>query len=461
MKKKETQLKSTVSEKIFYALGDVGGGVMWMFASAFLTMYYTDSVGLSAAFAGTMMLICRVFDGASDIIMGTIIDKTRTRWGKARPWLLFSSIPLALTFISVFNVPSDLGETGKNIYAFVTYFLLSVVCYTANNLAYHSLLPRFSLTSTDRATVSSVRSIFTIVAVLTMNIVSPILLIMYGGMDKQRSWTFVAIIYGLISVIALFITFFGVKEKVPLDDRTDGEQVTKVPMKIAIRSLLSKRYFYIALFIFLANAVSTGAQGINLYYARDVLGDVKIYGLMSIVALIPMIICAPIAPILFKKFGKRNTMLGGLILSVGALSLLITNPRSVPMFLILTAVRGIGVSPLNVGSYTLAGDIVDYTDMNTGIRPEGICTAANSMGMKLGTGFGAAMLGWMLAWGKYDASLSVQPESAINAMIVVAVIVPLVLYVIAFILLMVWDLDKYQPEVQEYLKKHIGATNNS
>ena len=452
MSKQANSLNSTKLEKVFYAFGDVGGNLIWSFASAFIVLYYTDSAMLSAAFAGTMMLICRFFDGLSDILMGIIIDKTRARWGKARSWILFSTLPLGLVFVATFNIPAGLSETSKNAYAFITYFLLSVVFYTASNLAYHTMLQRFSLTSQDRSVVSVVRTIFVLITVLTINLLTPALLASMGGEKSQIAWTTMSLIFGILAVIFLFITFFGVKEKLPVTViDNDGKKQT-VPMKRALKTLLSSRYFYIAIFLFIVFYVSNGTQGIGIYYARDVLGDPNLFGIISLISILPMLVVMPFAPLLFKKIGKRNTMIIGLIISLVATSISLINPFNVLLYLITSVFRAAGLIPLAAAIFTLAGDVVDYNDMKTGIRAEGITTAANSVGSKLGIGIGSALLGWMLAWGKYDGSLAVQPESAINAMIVLSIVIPLVITAISVVLLLFWNLDKYQPEVQAYLK---------
>jgi GPH family glycoside/pentoside/hexuronide:cation symporter len=446
------ELKSSKAEKVCYAFGDVGSNFVWSFSSSFLTLYYTDSAALSAAFAGTMMLICRFFDGISDIGMGAVIDKTRARWGRARSWLLFSTVPLVLVYIATFNVPSSLGMTGKNIYAFVTYFLLSVVCYTANNLAYHAMLPRFSLSSQDRSTVSVVRTVFVLIAIMAINIVTPIVLTILGGANSQHGWTIITLIYGAMATVSLFITFFGVKEKLPVDD--SGEKIKqKAPLKLAVKSLMSTRYFYIAIMLLLTYSITGGSIGTGIYYARDVLGNANLFGIMSITTVLPTLVIVPFIPALFKKFGKRNSMLYGLALSITAVVvILLTDPRNAVLYITMVLIRTIGNIPLLVAAFTLAGDIVDYNYMKTGIRAEGITTAANSVGMKIGTGLGSALLGWLLAWGHYDGTLTVQPDSAITSMITMAVVVPLIVYIIAFVLLLFWDLEKYQTQVQEYLR---------
>lgn len=145
-------------------------------------------------------------------------------------------------------------------------------------------------------------------------------------------------------------------------------------------------------------------------------------------------------------------MMAGSLVSTVAIIVILINPRNTILFLTMSFIRSIGAVPLAAALYTLAGDIVDYNQWKTGIRLEGVTTSINSFGMKLGTGLGSAVLGWVLAWGKYNGSTSVQPDTAITALIIIAVIVPIIINIIAFILLSFWDIEKYQPEIIDFLK---------
>ena len=253
-------------------------------------------------------------------------------------------------------------------------------------------------------------------------------------------------------MIAIIATFLGVKERLPLDKlnsegRKSSQHITK-----GIKILLSSRYFYISVFLFLSFYIGNGISGINVYYARDVLGDVNLLGLISMVSLVPMLIAMPFVPVLFKKIGKRKAMMAGAVVSTIAIIVILINPQNKILFLTMSFIRSIGAVPLAAALYTLAGDIVDFNQWKTGIRLEGITTSINSFGMKLGTGLGSAVLGWLLAWGKYNGSAVTQPDSAITAMIIIAVIVPIVVNIIAFILLSFWDIEKYQPEIINFLQ---------
>ncbi|MBP3217952.1 MAG: MFS transporter, partial [Lachnospiraceae bacterium] len=211
---------TTAGERLVYALGDLGSNFVWTFVSSFLTLYYTDSVLLSAGLAGTIMLICRIFDGVSDIGAGLLIEKTHSKRGKARPWFGATIIPLVLIQLLVFNVPSSLGSGAKIAWVVITYFLLTVVAYTLNNVSYHAMLPRISLTSEDRNKVSSLRGIFSFIAGLLLAILTPRLLAAGGGEKVQGAWTRVVVIYCILAFVFEGICFLGTKEKIAPDEDT-------------------------------------------------------------------------------------------------------------------------------------------------------------------------------------------------------------------------------------------------
>ena len=437
----EKEKASSLGTKLSYAVGDIGCNFVWTFVSGFLMLYYTDSVGMSAAFIGTMFFICRVFDGASDIGMGVVIEKTSTRWGKARPWVLFGCIPLAVSMLLLFNVPQALGEAGKNVYIYITYIFVTVICYTAVNLSYNAMLPRFSLTPHDRNIVSAIKGVAVIIAALSISILTPLLLESFGGQQSQASWRNISVIYAAIGLLMLLITFTFVKEKIPPNVDEEGKPV-KVPVKKALHILLRNKYFYLATALFVVFYMTTGLGGVTIYFARDIMGDANLFGLISAIAIFPMLVATPFLPALYKRFGKRNIMLIGSLVTAAGCALQLINPYSLVLYLIFAVLRGFGMIMFSLPIFTLASDIVELVDHNHGMRTEGLVTSVNSFGIKVGTGLGSALVGWFLALGKYNAEAAVQLKQALNAMILLQIGVPLVLSVILAVLLIFWDIEK-------------------
>lgn len=448
-------LKSTKKEKLFYAIGNIGN-CSWLLTSSFLSMYYTDSVYLSAAFMGTMMLICRIFDGVSDLIMGTIIDKTKSRFGKARPWLLFLMLPLNICVFFMFRVPAGFTDSGKNLYALVTYFLVTVVFYTGVNIAYQSLLPRFSLSVQDRNITNVIRTAVDIIATIVFSMVVPVIMESNGGYGSQTGWSKVAFIFCAVSIVCYLICFLGIKERVA--DNEPAAEENKGKVMEGIKILLTSRYFYISAFTATTFAIVGGATGVNIYFAKYILGNDALYSLMSVVSFGPMMLALPFIPALFRKFGKRKTMVAGLAIAVIGGSLNFLNPYSAPLYFITAFIRSFAGAPLTASLLTLPGDVVDYNHWKHGIRIEGLTTSANSIGTKVGTGLGAAILGWLLDYSGYAGVLTVQPQGALNAIIFCAIGLPVIVMAIACVLILFWDMEKYQSEITAFMTRQQTET---
>lgn len=447
---------TSVKEKICYAIGDFGGNLAWGLIGSYLTLYYTDSVGLAGAFLGTMMLLCRVFDGASDILMGVVIEKTNTRWGKARPWVIFMGIPFVISLLLIFNVPGQFTKMAKNIYVCVTYFFLTVICYTGVNLSYHAMLSRISTNQNDRTVTSTVRSIFSTGAYMVLSVAVPMILGKFGGEDSQEAWRIIAIIFSVATLICFLICFFGVKEKVVKEEVTE-----KTPIKAALKVLVKNKYFYIGAGLFLLFYVSTGLSQGAIYYVKNVLGNFNLITGFSLASTFSIIVAVPFAPKLLDKIGRRRGMILGLVLSIIGSFIWLIDTRNVTIAFIAVIIRSIGTAPLSVAIFTLAGDIIDYCDWQHGMRTEGLVTSVNSFGIKVGTGIGSAIVGWMLTWGHYDGALTVQPESAISSIVGFTVVLPIFVFILCIALLAFWDIDKYRPEIDKYLSEKAKSSEQS
>lgn len=470
-KKKENHnpLISTMGEKVRFAMGDVGCNIIWGFVGSFLTMYYTDSVLLSAATAGTIMMAARLLDGLSDILMGFIIEKTHSKWGKARPWLIWMSIPLVISFFLTFHVPAALTGMAKTVYVALTYTLMSAVTYTAVNMAYITLFTLFAPDSNDRNVATTFRTLFAMLTSLAMGIISMPLLNSMGGIKNQAAWDKLTIIYSVVALICILITFFGVTEKhLTVEDvaHASGREVVKnkdkehMPLKEVFKNLAKSKYFYIAALMSVAYFMGNSTGGINVYYARDILGDANLVGLIGMVSLPTMILGAILAPILYNKFGKRRIMILGSCVTIFSTVLQFINPYNMMLFFGLYALKGIGTMLYGAGIGTLPGDVSDWSEWKIGERAEGIVTSLSSFGTKVGSGVGGALVGWFLALGKYNGAAEVQVQSALNSEIAMMIGVPLVLAIVQILLLILWDMDKIRPSMLKELEVKRAAQLN-
>lgn len=440
--------KVSFKEKLAFGFGDVGCNFVWTTVSSFLTLYYTDSVGLSAAVVGTIMLLTRLLDGITDLGFGTILDRTHTRWGKARPWILWSTPMMAVGLILLFNVPMGLETTGKIVYASLSYVFVAAFAYTASNLSYNALLSLMTNDQQTRASASTIRFICTMITAITISSITIPLV-------KNFGWGTTSIIYAVLSVGAFMITFFGTKERyLPAKAKTADEKISIVN---SFKVLFKNRYFISITLLFVITYLMQGASGgIGIYFAKNILGDANLFGLLTMATMLPMIIGLPLFPILTKKIGKWKCMMGGLFLQVIGSIIVLLNPTSLTVVLAGLVIKGIGVAPNTAGLFAIVADAIDYGEWKTGVRQDGLTNSATSFGMKVGTGLGSALVGWGLALGQYNAALTTQTDSALNVIKFLYAGLPIIGLLLAVIFLGLTNIDKIYPQIKKDLEKQRG-----
>ncbi|GMO41468.1 MAG: glycoside-pentoside-hexuronide (GPH):cation symporter [Treponemataceae bacterium] len=439
-------------EKLAFGLGDMASNVVWAGVGAFVTFYYTNSAGLAAAAVGTMFLVSRIFDGFSDIVMGLVIDRTKSRFGKARPWLLWMAVPFGIVGVLVFSVPTGWSPAAKLVYAYITYNLLSTVVYTAINLPYGTMTALITDNSKDRTILSAFRMTGTLICVI---VVSMIVMPMVEGFGSgPGAWQKTFGILSGAAVVLFLLCFLGTKERVGAS--TKKEDIA--PINLAIGALLKNKYWYITVGISILGQMMTGFMGVNVYYAKYWLGNEGLTGLLALSSTISMLIGLVSMPALSAKFGKRNMMLTGNIVTAAGALIQSFAPTSFAVVAGGNIIRGFGTSPLLALGFVMYADVIDYGEWKTGIRTEGLTYSASSFGAKVGAGLGAAVLGWALAFGKFDAALAVQDAPAMNAIRFVFIFLPMILCALNIILLIFYNLDKELPAIlAELNKKHQGA----
>ena len=318
--------KVPFGEKIAYGLGDAGCNFIWTTVGMFLTVYYTDSVGIAAGVVGTIMLLTRLLDGLSDLVMGNIVDHTHTRWGKARPWVGLMAPFMGLGLILLFNVPGSLSGSGKIAYAAVTYVLLAVVIYTACNLSYGTMMSYMAPDQQDRTMLSSVRFFCTWIAVL-------IIIYTANGLIESMGYRGMSILFGIVGAALIFVTFFFCKE------RTTGDAAEKkdddVPVTKALGLLFKNKYFIFVALLFIINYAALNlTNGIVIYYVRDILGNMQAYGTVNMMGFLPSIILLPVFPKLVEKFGKWKCMMVGFALQIIGYVVILATSGSFAMLIV-------------------------------------------------------------------------------------------------------------------------------
>jgi glycoside/pentoside/hexuronide:cation symporter, GPH family len=447
----------TIRERLAYGIGDIGGNLIFAPISAFLLFYFTDTVGIGAAIAGTLLLFGRIMDGTMDLILGTFIDRTTTKWGKARPWILFSTPVVVISFILLFNVPAGLDETGRQVYAFIMYFLCLGVGFVGSNLAYHTLLSVITSNSKMRVSLTVIRTFFALFTTLVVNFITiPIVTSAGGG---QAGWTLVSIIYGGVSAVTFLIVFFGTKERVKTTlEKTDGR---KMPFTQTVRLLLRNPYFYLAFGFFFLNYLLVGTSSVGIYFAKDVLGDPNIYSFLGLVQIAPLLIGMWFMPAIIGRVGKRKAILFGVIITVAGALITLIDPTNFTLVLVGGLVRSIGTIPAAAGLFALVADVVDYGEWKTGVRLDGMNYAAATAGQNFGAGLGAALVGWLLAAASYDGLAATQPESAVGMEIFLYLWVPLIVSLLMGVIIYFLNIDKDLPQIQRELAARRAAAETA
>ena len=448
-----SNVKLSFAEKFSYGLGDCSANIVVALTGTFLSAYYTDTVGIAAAAVGTMLLLCRVLDGGSDILIGALVDRTNSKYGKARPWMLWTAPLMAAGIYLLFNCPEDLSENGKLIYVYITYIFMMVIVYTANNLPFNALLSRMTLDVQDRASAAAMRFVMTQITAIITNAVTATLLASVG-------WRKLSIIYAIVAMILSALCFFGVREHV--GETNEGSLVIKkVPFKEAFPALVKNKYFYIQalLFMFVYIAYCCPLQT-QYYYANIILNDVEAIAVMSLAYSLPTMLVNLIVPAMVKKWGKQKILiLGSLCMIAGPVVIgLAGSDFTIAMFGV--CVRGAGIGFIFSSLFAMTADVVDYGEWKFGIRSEGLVNSCTSFGMKLGIGFGLAAGSWIIAFGGYDGTAAVQTESAVNSIKFAFGYSGAIFSVIVLILCIMMNLDKYIKQIQADLEAKAESERN-
>lgn len=445
----------SLKERVSYAIGDVGCNFVWSTVASFLTLYYTDSVGIAAAVVGTLMLVTRLLDGLTDLGFGLILDRTKTKMGKARPWILWSTPMMALGLIALFSVPESLGENGKIAYAFLTYIFVAAVAYTASNLSYNTLLALMTDDQPSKISANSLRFIFTSLFVIVLAYCVPPLV-------EKVGWSMMSVIFAILATICFLITFFGVKERNQAAVAQAKEEAEHALSAIqSFKYLFSNRYFFTICIMFLMYYINASIfNGMGVYVCCDILHDINLYGTLNACYMGAKFVLLLFVPFLANNFGKWKLMICGRLIVILGMTIMWLGAPNVYAVMAGAILRGVGLGPISACLFTIIADAVEYGEWKTGVNQAGLTNSATSFGMKVGTGLGSAIVGWGLALGDYNPDLSVQSDYTLMFESGVFFLLPIVGFVVALIAMYFTNIDKIYPQIVADLKeRHAKAAN--
>lgn len=470
--------KAGLSEKIGYGFGDMSSSMFWKIFSYYLPFFYSNIFGLSLAHAGTLVLVTKLYDAVSDPVMGLIADRTNTRWGKYRPYLLWIAIPFAVAGVLAFFTPQTDNYTFKHVYAYVTYILMMTV-YTAINVPYGAMLGVMTDDSREKSVFSSFRMFFAFIgSFIAMGSFEPLLKLrqsILGTLPAEwtladstpADWTIAVSVIGIVCAVLFILSFVMTRERVTEAEmakesvKENSNETAKTSVAEDLKALVANGPWWMLLgggiAILLFNCVRGGAAA---YYFADVLGTNAIFTLAlfltvgEISQLVGVVVTVPVS----EKIGKKATFLLVLV-AVTVLSIIVAFLPETPagMWALLVSqiliCIAIGInSPL---LWSMFADVADYSELKNGRASTGLIFSSSSMAQKFGAAFGSAIVLWVLmAFGYDNAKGAVQTPEALATIKALISWIPAIGSAAGIAIMLGYPLtDKKMSEIRQELSK--------
>lgn len=424
----------TAKEKLAYGLGDLGANLVFQTQITFLLFFYTDVFGISAAAAGTILLISRILDAFSDPVIGAIADRTESRWGKYRPWILWTALPLAVALVLCYTTP-ELSHTGKLAWAMATCNVLMIV-YAANNIPYSALSGVMTDDSRERTSLLTWRFICAMSATFIVNTFTLDLVKWFGGDDRDMGYRAAMGVWGALAAICFGITFTGTRERISTKSRTHAS--LRKDLSDLSRSGPWLALFAMAVLIHIQLALRGGAM---LHYFTHFLGREDLFrwfnGVGLAVTMIGVLLSNPLA----ARLGKRTAFQTCMLLSAILLASFAMLPRDALWALFaLQLLFQLAFGPTIPLLWTMIADVADYSEWKTGRQSTALAFASIVFGMKLGLGIGSWLSGEWLEFVGYSSVGGVS-ASAINGIVMIISVFPATALLVGFIVLFLYPIN--------------------
>lgn len=438
-------------EKISYGLGDLGSNLMWGIVGSFLLYFYTDVALIPVAATGTLILVARILDSIIDPVIGGFIDRTNTRYGRARPYILFGIVPLAIMLVLTFTSP-DLSNTGKILYASITYILAGLL-YSLVNIPYGSLMSMMTRSGEEKNQLSSYRMVgMAVGSIIVTAFTTPLVRTLGGGNEKQ-GYLLTAVIFVALSVILFLIVYKNCKERYvePVSVQREKGALLKT-YKSAFKNgpWLSTVVFSLLMF------VRTGATvSITIYFAIHVLHNPAMISILLPALYVSLLFSAAIAPAFLKKFKQRKGNFIAQILFMIGLALMPMFEHNMVVFVGLWLLANVFGGISSGAVFSMIANSVDYNEWKFNKKAEGTLYAGYSFATKVGMALGSAVVGYTLAITGYQAeNVSASASSAINVLFFA---IPFVCTVLQLIAVSFYRLDAIHPQIVRELEARRNA----
>jgi GPH family glycoside/pentoside/hexuronide:cation symporter len=440
--------KLALREKFAYGVGDAAANLIFQTQITFLLFFYTNVLGIASGVAGTILLISRAFDACNDPIIGALADRTRTRWGHYRPWILWTAVPMAIALVLCYTVP-DTSPTGKILWAVATYNILMAV-YAANNIPYCALSGVMTADSRERTSLSSWRFVCAMFATLVVNMFTLKMVHSFGGSDVAAGYRATMAVWGAVAVVLFVVAFTFTRERVLPSPRQHS--TVRQDLADLLQNKPWIKLFALALLIHVELALrGSGMLYYFKYYLRapDLLSWIDNFGLFNGVGLAFVIIGVSLSKWLVEWLGKRAAFRVCLVLSALFMGLMaiVPNDSLASLFLVQILLQ-LSFGPTIPILWSMMADVVDYSEWETGRRSTALAFASIVFGLKLGLGIGGWLNGEALAWLGYtkDAQLTTM---AVHGIVMLVSVVPAASLLVGAVVLRYYPLtDKFMDEIE-------------
>ena len=441
-----------MKELIMFGIGMFALSVGGVGVGTYINYFWSDIALIPLAAISTIMLASRLLDGVTDIIVGFLVDRTKSKYGKSRPWLLWMAGPATISLIALFYVP-NFGDTGKIIYYFIVYNLVAFFFGTAIAIPMQSLTARLTTDSKERLNMNFLGQGFGTAAIILGN-----LFVMKGvtalGGGAQGYFSF----FGLIALVTgalILVSFKGVKEKVEVSNKEES----KISVLEGFKLLLTNKWWILITLVQVISWTYPALMGINIYYMIWIMKNPALMGPFMSAIFFAMFFAIFLFAPLAQKVGKIPTAFTGMFFQILGGLLPLANMASVPLMMVAGVFRGIGPTAMLGTRFAFTCDVVEYGEWKTGRRTEGLIFAGASMGQKIGLGLGGAVVAMMLDWGGYIGGAQTQSAAALNSIVTtftwLSALSSLLVCVCLYLLM---GLEKQMPQIMQELNERKGIT---
>ena len=448
-------MKLSAGRKLCFGVGALGKDLCYAMISTFLMIYLTDTVGLAPLFVGNLFLVARVWDAVNDPMMGFMVDNTRTRWGKFRPWILIGTLLNSVIMIFMFRDP---GLEGFSQYAyFSVIYILWGMTYTVMDIPYWSMLPSLSSTQKERESMSVIPRIFASSAWLLMGAFGIALRNRLGNGDESKGYAAMAVVISVVFIATILITVVFVRDRSSLD-AAEGKKAQRTSLKDAIHVITANDQLKVYIGVVLAyNMLVQLAGGMAMYYFKYVTGDEDLFPFFTTAASFAEIIALFAFPVLSRFMNKKQVFaVASFTPAVGLIALLVFGyvaPTNIPLIILCGLLYKFG-SGLTLGATTvMLADVIDYGEVKLGTRNESIVASFQTLLVKTAS----AVAGWLIGVGLtivgYVQNVPQTPETIMGMRILMGII-PSIVTVLAFVIYVKgYKLDSsYMEDISNQLK---------